>query len=63
MTKKLSVDLKLFCPQEDCTYRNDSKNKITKDGFYTTKMTPNVGKCCIAVVENIVIRIHYRTLF
>lgn len=37
MTKKLSVDLKLFCPREDCPYRNDSKNKITKDGFYTTK--------------------------
>ena len=37
MTKKLSVDLKLCCPRKNCPYRNDSKNRITKDGFYTTK--------------------------
>lgn len=36
MTQELSVDLGLFCPRENCPYRNDPKNKITKDGFYTT---------------------------
>ena len=37
MPKELNQNLKLFCPRKDCPYRNDQNNKITKDGFYTTK--------------------------
>jgi hypothetical protein len=49
MTKKLSIDLKLCCPRKNCPYRNDSKNRIIKDGCYTTKNDPERRQmlyCC-----------------
>ena len=49
MTKKLNEEAKLFCPREDCPYRNDVNNKIIKDGCYTTgsdKTDRQMFRCC-----------------
>ena len=32
----VNIDLPLFCPRKDCVCYQSYKNKITKDGVYTT---------------------------
>jgi len=37
MSEKLKCETKLFCPCPECTHYQKTDNKVTKDGFYTTK--------------------------
>lgn len=37
MSEKLKCETRLFCPCSECTHYQKTDNKVTKDGFYTTK--------------------------
>jgi len=37
MSEKWKCETKLFCPGPECTHHQKKDNKVTKDGFYTTK--------------------------
>jgi transposase-like protein len=37
MSENLKCEAKLFCPCPECTHYQKTDNKVTKDGFYTTK--------------------------